>query len=139
MFVHVALKTRIASSFAVFIPCAAVLLGAVAAADAAEPARVQAWQQAQSLGAAGGLCVEIGCNDFESLAQLARTGRFLVQSLDRDPEAVAKAQQYIHSQGLYGLVSVLRLDSSDRLPYAENLVNLAVVHGVCAPQSRLPK
>ena len=79
------------------------------------------------LGVAGGLCVEIGCSDAGFAVGLAKTGRFLVQSVDADRDSVARTRESVASQGLYGLVSSLVLESADRLPYADNLVNVALL------------
>jgi len=102
-----------------------------AAGLAAEPPTGRSSPDLRSLGLPGGLCAEIGCGDPQFAPSLAGTGRFLVQLLDRDPQVVAAARELLESQGLYGLVSVVRLDSAQRLPYTENLVNLALVRG-CA-------
>ena len=81
----------------------------------------------ERLGISAGLCIQVGCDDTGLAVSLARTGRFLVQVLDGDGEAVDRVRQSLQSQPWYGLVSVARLNSANRLPYAENLVNLAVV------------
>jgi outer membrane protein assembly factor BamB len=81
----------------------------------------------QRLGISAGLCIQLGCDDTLLAARLARTGRFLVQLLDGDAGAVDRARQSLASQPWYGLVSVARLNAADRLPFAENLVNVAVV------------
>ena len=79
------------------------------------------------LGVAGGLCIEIGCSDIDFAARLARSGRFIVQSVDADKDSVARTREAVNSQELYGLVSAVALEAADRLPYAENLVNVAVL------------
>jgi outer membrane protein assembly factor BamB len=79
------------------------------------------------LGLSGGLGVEIGSGDTEFLLRLARTGRFIVQSLDRDAAAVARTRAALESQAVYGIVSALHWTQTDRLPYAENLINLLVL------------
>ena len=56
---------------------------------------------------------------------LKKNDSFLVQGLDSDGAAVAKAREYILSKGAYGKVSVDRL-ADNRLPYTDNMVNLVV-------------
>ncbi|MBM3889506.1 MAG: hypothetical protein FJ388_10310, partial [Verrucomicrobia bacterium] len=55
---------------------------------------------------------------------------FIVHGLDTDAKNVAAARQHIQSLGLYGKVSVEQW-SGERLPYADNLVNLVVTSGEC--------
>ena len=103
-----------------------LLLGLLASRDMGRAAEVSL---VETSGIGGGLCVQIGGGDLEALADLARTGRFLVHLLDSDPAAVAKATQSFHAQELYGLVSADRLTPGGRLPYTENLVNLLLIEG----------
>jgi outer membrane protein assembly factor BamB len=50
-----------------------------------------------------------------------------VQTLDTDPQRVASARRQLEAAGVYGKVTVERFDGK-RLPYADNLVNLIVLH-----------
>ena len=77
-------------------------------------------------GVTGGLVVHVGCGDGKLTAALRANDSFLVHGLDVDAENVAAARRYIQSLGLYGTVSVEHYDGQ-RLPYADNLVNLIVV------------
>ncbi len=86
-----------------------------------------AGETAAAAGVSGGLCVQIGGGDTSFVADLAGTGRFLVHVLDGDTKRVEEARRRLSSQGLYGLVSVDRLDAGGKLPYTENLVNLLVI------------
>jgi len=81
----------------------------------------------EKCGVTGGLCVQVGSDDLAVALELARTGRLLVEILDTDATKVEHARKQIHSEGLYGLISVNRLTSDKRLPYAENLVNLVLI------------
>jgi outer membrane protein assembly factor BamB len=80
----------------------------------------------QAAGIAGGVIVHLGCGDGELTAALRANDSCLVQGLDSDAGNVARARTAIRERGLYGVVSVDRL-ISNRLPYADNLVNLIVV------------
>ncbi|MCD6304218.1 MAG: class I SAM-dependent methyltransferase, partial [Planctomycetes bacterium] len=73
----------------------------------------------------GGLVVHLGCGDGRLTAALHASDSYLVQGLSRDEADVERARRYIQSLGLYGPVSVDRL-RGERLPYAENLVDLVV-------------
>jgi len=79
-------------------------------------------------GVQGGLVVVIGCESPTRLAQLRAGDSYLVQGLDRDPGNVAAARTYLAERGLYGSITVARLEGS-RLPYVDSLVNLIVVTG----------
>ncbi len=83
-------------------------------------------------GFSGGLVVHLGCGDPEVMdltADLGKGETFLVHGLDRDEAAVRRARTAIQEKGVYGRVSVERL-RGDRLPYADNLVNVIVVDDV---------
>lgn len=73
----------------------------------------------------GGLVVHVGCGDGRLTAALHADERYLVHGLDADPAKVRRARDFIQSRGVYGPVSVAQW-SGDRLPYAENLVDLLV-------------
>ena len=73
----------------------------------------------------GGLIVHIGCGDGKLTAALRANERYIVQGLDSEAGNVEQARQYIRSLGVYGAVSVDKLQGS-RLPYVDNLVKLVV-------------
>ncbi len=77
-------------------------------------------------GVNGGLIVHVGCGDGKLTAALRANQSYLVHGLDTDMKNVASARAHIQSLGLYGPVSVERW-AGERLPYADNLVNLLVV------------
>jgi len=77
-------------------------------------------------GIKGGLIVHLGCGTGELTAALRVNDACVVHGLSREADHVETARRHICSLGLYGPVSVDRL-TGDRLPYADNLVNLVVV------------
>ncbi len=82
----------------------------------------------------GGLCVQVGCEDLSVPIDLARAGRFLVQVLDTDPSRVDRTRDAIHAQGLYGLISVDRVNSLGKLPYTEDLVDVFAIRTSGGPE-----
>ncbi len=102
-------------------------LGAPAADDTAE-------QILAATGVRGGLVVHLGCGDGKLTAALRANERYLVHGLAADPGDVARARAFIQSRGLYGPVSVDRIEGAS-LPYADDLVNL-VVSGNPGPVSK---
>ena len=76
---------------------------------------------------AGGLVVCIGA-DFKLVTALTAYDAFVVHVLSRDVNEVTSMRAILRSKGWYGRVSVDRLES-DRLPYADNLVNLVIDNG----------
>ena len=90
----------------------------------------------QKSGVQGGLVVELGFVDAEFTAKLGAPEALTVQTLDLDPERVAQARKELEAEGLYGPISVDRFDGK-RLPYADNLVNLIVLHDVNADGGRI--
>lgn len=77
-------------------------------------------------GVTGGLIVHLGCDDGSLCADLARKPGVLVHGLDADAADVARAQKQLRDKGVYGKASVEQFNG-DRLPYADNLVNLIIV------------
>ena len=77
-------------------------------------------------GVKGGLAVHVGCGDGHLTAELRAGGAFLVHGLAADAATLAEARETLNSLGAYGPVSVALFDGT-HLPYADNLVNLAVV------------
>ena len=73
----------------------------------------------------GGLIVHIGCGDGKLTAALRASDKYLVQGLDSSEKNVQQARRYIRSLGIYGDVSIDKLQGN-RLPYIDNLVNLVV-------------
>ncbi|MHC4351807.1 MAG: class I SAM-dependent methyltransferase, partial [Planctomycetota bacterium] len=78
-----------------------------------------------SHGFKGGIVVHLGCGGGEKTADLLVNDRCLVHGLDRNASNIEKARRHIISQGVYGRVSVMTL-SGNRLPYADNMINLIV-------------
>ncbi|MEJ2702594.1 MAG: PQQ-binding-like beta-propeller repeat protein [Sedimentisphaerales bacterium] len=79
-----------------------------------------------SSGFTGGICVVLGSKDGDLAAALSQRGRFIVQVLVPEKALLDKIRASLRSTGLYGPVSA-DLSDGDRLPYAENLINLVVV------------
>jgi outer membrane protein assembly factor BamB len=108
---------------------AAILTGGMIPTAAAQSPEgsPSAAERAAALGVNGGLCVQIGGQDTEAAAELAATGRYLVQVLDADGATVAEARRRLQASGHYGLISVDRLPEGGSLPYTENLLNVLFV------------
>jgi outer membrane protein assembly factor BamB len=94
---------------------------AAALADAGDARKIL-----NTAGVRGGLVVHLGCGEGRLTAALKVNDSLMVHGLDANPDNVAKARQHVASLGMYGTVSVARLEST-RLPYVDNLVNLIVV------------
>ena len=116
------MKTR-TSYLSIFV--LVMLLSSLAAAAQAGAESRLAERIIGNAGVKGGLIVHIGCGDGKLTAALRTSEAYLVQGLDTDQNNVEKARAHIRSLGLYGDVSVDRLEG-DRLPYADDLVNLVV-------------
>ena len=76
-------------------------------------------------GVQGGLVVHLGCGDGRLTAELLANDRFRVHGLDTDEDNVTAARDHVCRRKLSARVWVDRL-AGDRLPYAENMVNLLV-------------
>ena len=102
------------------------LPAALAPAAAPADAKALAGEILSAAAVSGGLCVQVGAGDGTLAAELAAGGRFLVHGLEPDAAKAETAVRHIRSRGLYGQAWVEQY-TGDRLPYAENLVNLLVV------------
>jgi outer membrane protein assembly factor BamB len=102
------------------------LLAAVAAVDErpSEPAEL-AERLVTSLSTRSALCVHVGVSDGGLAVGLAKGGQHLVHGLATDAEALHRARQKIEDAGLSGVVTI-EPGSCERLPYADNLVDLLV-------------
>ncbi len=101
--------------------------------DQAESVADRAAEILEATGVRGGLIVHLGCGDGRLTAAWAAHPAYRVHGLDRDPDRVRDARQYVQDQGVYGRVAIDVWDGS-RLPYTDNLVNLAVFEdadGLC--------
>lgn len=78
-------------------------------------------------GCDAGLCVHVGCGVGKLTGELAQSDRFFVEGLEPDGDLVRAARRDLAAQ--YGSVTV-RKCSLEKLPYAENLVNLVVVDNI---------
>ncbi len=116
-------------------PVRAILLAGVAAwspavvpaAPSVSPADAEAARQIlDAAGVRGGLVIHVGCGEGRRTAALRASEAFLVQGLAADPAEVENARAHVRALGLYGPVSIDRLDG-DRLPYADNLATLVVM------------
>ena len=103
-----------------------ILVLLASTAFAAESPENQAREILEASGSKGGLVVHLGCGSGELTAALRANERYVIHGLDANPENVMRARKHIQSKGLYGPVSV-DVFGGERLPYADNLVNLVVV------------
>ncbi len=113
-------------SFPGFLVVVWFVFGASLAIAAAAPsAESQAENILEAAGVKGGLVVHVGCGDGRLTKALLANDSFMVQGLAADAGAVDKARAYLQSEGVYGAVTVDRIDGGN-LPYIDNLVNLVV-------------
>jgi outer membrane protein assembly factor BamB len=80
-------------------------------------------------GVQGGLIVHVGCGEGPLTAALGVDDRYTVQGLEADARRVEQARRHVRGLGAYGRISVRHWNDANRLPYADNLVNLLVVSG----------
>ena len=73
----------------------------------------------------GGICVVLGSEVSNLAVAVHQQGGFVVQALVPEKAMLERARRAVRSAGKYGLVSV-DYSAYDRLPYAENLINLIV-------------
>ncbi len=78
-------------------------------------------------GVAGGLVVELGMDDAEFTARLAKPEGVTVQTLVGSAERAGRVRERLANRSLYGKVTVEHFEGRT-LPYADHLVNLIVLH-----------
>jgi len=76
-------------------------------------------------GIKGGFIVHVNCGDGTLTSALKRSDSYIIHGLDKNPDNVTKAREYLLSKGEYGKISIDRL-TDNRLPYTNNMVNLIV-------------
>ena len=103
------------------------LTAAVLAAAAPESAKACAESIYRESGIHGGLVVELGMADVEFTAQLGAPAAVTLQVLTTDPQQVAAGRHQLEQKGLSGKLTVEPFEGT-ALPYADNLVNLIVLH-----------
>ncbi len=104
-------------------------ISAATANDAESPGDV-AREIIEKTGIKGGLIVHVGCGDARLTTSLHAGERYLVHGLGSDAADIERAREHIRSIGLSSKVWVQHW-MGDRLPYAENMVNLVVASGGC--------
>ena len=109
--------------------CLLITLAALATCSAAAAQPQIAKQQARRILAKcnlkGSMIIHVGCGQGDLTAALRANDRCLVRGLDRSASYVALARKNIRSLGVYGTVSIEKLDGA-ALPYIDNLLNLVV-------------
>ncbi|MBA4065748.1 MAG: hypothetical protein C0501_18920 [Isosphaera sp.] len=80
----------------------------------------------RAAGVEAGLSVHLGTTDGAFEVEAATGGRRVVHGLTLDAKHAEAARKLIRDRALYGPAAVERVASFDRLPYADNLVNLLV-------------
>lgn len=74
----------------------------------------------------GGAVVMLGADSPQLVSDLARTGRYIVNVLDSDPQAVRSIREKLKKENLYGVASAEHWSDVSHLPYTENLINLVI-------------
>jgi 2-polyprenyl-3-methyl-5-hydroxy-6-metoxy-1,4-benzoquinol methylase len=72
----------------------------------------QAKKILKATGIKGGLIVHIGCGDGKLTAALRANEDYIVQGLDSSEKNVEQARKYIQSLGIYGAVSIDKLQGN---------------------------
>ncbi len=124
-------------SFAVLLAGTCLCLPSQARSDQPDPQPAQQVDSTELAGLQGGLVVQLGASDTHAAAKLSLTGRYLVHVLDPDLAKIKSAQTHLRKEGYYGLAWAEQTTDRDRLPYAENIVNLVVVQDYTAPLQEL--
>ncbi|MBN1442955.1 MAG: class I SAM-dependent methyltransferase, partial [Planctomycetes bacterium] len=73
-----------------------------------------------------GVAIVLGCDDARILLALHRTGSFVIHAIDERPERVAELRKAVDAEGLYGRGIMVEQGELARLPFASNLVDLAI-------------
>jgi outer membrane protein assembly factor BamB len=74
-----------------------------------------------------GLCVFVGCDQDEAILALAERSGLLIHALDRRGDVVAALRKRVDAAGLWGSQIVVEECGLQRLPHADNTVDVLVV------------
>jgi outer membrane protein assembly factor BamB len=85
----------------------------------------------EQTGVKGGLVVELGMVDVEFTAALGARDAVMLETLETDLQRIADARESLEANGRYGTITVTQFDGKS-LPYADNMVNLVVIHKTAA-------
>lgn len=80
-------------------------------------------------GVKGGLCVQLECEDGQTLAEIARSGRFLAHGISTEEKCALSLRQRFAAECLSGFASAECLPLQ-RLPFADNLVNVLLTENL---------
>ncbi len=97
----------------------------------------QQFDPAKAAGLHGGLIVQLGGSDTTAAAALSLTGRYLIHVFDTDAKTVQSARTGLTKDGYYGLAWAELQREPERLPYAENMINLVVIRDYIVPLDEL--
>ena len=97
----------------------------VGGATASAPSELAAYVQEQA-GTSAGVCAVIGCEDVEVAVAIAQSSDFIVHVLDPATSNVIAARGVAEAQGLILPQFVVEQSPLQRLPYADNVVDLLV-------------
>lgn len=104
---------------------AALLAASFGSHFGALPVRALTAQQiVQATGVDAGLFAQVGTGNGALSAEIGKAGGFLVHGLALDEASLRQGRAAVLAQNLYGFVSLERLLRPEKLPYADNQVNL---------------
>ncbi len=92
----------------------------------------------ETAGTDHGLCAVVGCSEREFVLDLARCTRFLVHVLDPRAAGAAATRQAVDAAGLFGSRVVVETAASERLPHADNTLDVVVMLDSADPAIRRP-
>ena len=122
------MKSKIITRCLTSVPVVAAFWVAVSAPALGQTATSLALAEniVQFSGAPGGVCAVVGRTDTDLALALAQLGSFQVHCLYADATLCGTMRQALRATGMCGVVAADTL-TGGRLPYTDNLVNIAVV------------
>ncbi len=81
----------------------------------------------EQTGVQGGLVIELGMIDVDFTAALGARNGITIETLETNLQRIAQARDSLEAKGLYGPITITPFDGKS-LPYADNMVSLAVMH-----------
>jgi len=117
----VTLKTHPAACWIVL-----VLIAGASTASAAQTPKQLASQLLEQAGISRGICAVLGTEDGRLALELVRASEFLVHVQDPRPAAVEAARKTVDVDGLWLRRVIVETGPLDRLPFADNTVDLVI-------------
>ncbi len=113
------------------VVCVAGLMAIGHMAQAADVGQIRLGQHlVEKAGVHRGVCAILGCRNDRIALDIVRSSDLLVHVQEPNGRFVKRARRRLDAEGLYGTRIVVEQGRLDRLPYADNLIDVVICHSL---------